>query len=77
MSDKLEILKNLIIIALTSTHKIEYGADTHLKLLDLFEKLTFEEILNSNDYYILKALQIIKETEQLNEIMENELKIIL
>ena len=77
MSDKLEILKNLIIIALTSTHKIEYGADTHLKLLDLFEELTFEEILNSNDYHILNALQIIKETKELNEVMKNELKIML
>ena len=76
MSDKLEQVKNLIMYVIETENLVVFGSDEHIKIINLFEDINhLEDIKNTNNTVIDKAIEFIKDNKKLLGILNNDIKI--
>ena len=76
MSDKLEQVKNLIMYVIETENLVVFGSDEHIKIINLFEDIKhLEDIKNTNNTVIDKAIEFIKDNKKLLSILNNDIKI--
>lgn len=76
MSDKLEQVKNLIMYVIETENLVVFGSDEHIKIINLFEDINhLEDIKNTNNTVIDKAIEFIKDNKKLLSILNNDIKI--
>ena len=76
MSDKLEQVKNLIMYVIETENLVVFGSDEHIKIINLFEDINhLEDIKNTNNTLIDKAIEFIKDNKKLLGILNNDIKI--
>jgi acid stress-induced BolA-like protein IbaG/YrbA len=76
MSDKLEQVKNLIMYVIENENLVVFGSDEHIKIINLFEDINhLEDIKNTNNTVIDKAIEFIKDNKKLLSILNNDIKI--